>query len=329
MFTFKSKAAQPCARHIRNTLAAIALLLAAKPAFACSSCGCTLSPDWVTQNYTTRPGFKLDMRYDFVDQNNLRRDTGSVSGSSLPLPNAEEVQRVTRTQFLNLGLDYSPNRDWGFRLDVPLLDRFHTTVAPGDTAESKSDTSDLGDIRVTARYQGFFEDKSTGVELGLKLPTGSFHQSFDTGPAAGETVDRGLQAGTGTTDLIVGVYNIGYLTENFARFAQLTLKTPFNSREDFKPGTAVNANVGVSYLGLGRWVPQFQLNGKIEGRDSGEEADRPNSGSRVVYASPGLTLQLPHNTQAYTFVQLPLYQDYNGLQLAPRYTASLGLRYSF
>ncbi len=303
------------------------LLAFSTPALACSACGCTLSPDWVTENYTTKPGFKLDMRYDFIDQNQLRRDSGSVS--NVPIPNADEVQRVTRTHFLNLGLDYSPNRDWGFRLDVPLLDRYHTTIAPGDIAESASDTTTLGDIRVTARYQGFLEDKSTGVEFGLKLPTGRFHQNFESGPEAGNPVDRGLQAGTGTTDLLLGVYNIGRIGANFARFEQLTFKTPFAAREDFKPSTAVNANVGVSYLGIPKWTPQFQLNAKVEGRESGANADRANSGSRVIYASPGLTYQLAKDVQTYSYLQVPLYQDYNGLQLAPRYTVSLGLRYSF
>ena len=56
----------------------------------------------------------------------------------------------------------------------------------------------------------------------------------------------------------------------------------------------------------------------FEGRDAGAEADRPNSGSTVVYASPGATFALRPGTKIYGFVQAPLYQDYNGLQLAPR-----------
>jgi hypothetical protein len=31
----------------------------------------------------------------------------------------------------------------------------------------------------------------------------------------------------------------------------------------------------------------------------------------------------------YGFVQLPVYQNANGVQLAPRYTASVGMHYTF
>ena len=109
----------------------------------------------------------------------------------------------------------------------------------------------------------------------------------------------------------------------------ILVKAPLNAHDDFKPGTSVNVNAGLQYAWSAKVVPQFQLNAKFEGRDSGAEADRPNSGSTVVYASPGVTFGLQPGTKVYGFIQLPLYQDYNGLQLAPRVTASLGLVHRF
>ncbi|MEZ0223431.1 MAG: hypothetical protein ACAH83_02670 [Alphaproteobacteria bacterium] len=309
-------------------VAALSLLLASSDAFACSSCSCTLSPEWIAEGYTPRPGFKLDLRYDFLNQTQLRRGAHSVSRSSLPLPNADEVQGVTRTSVYTLALDYTNLNDWGLRIDAPFLDRYHTAFAPGEITASSSDTKDLGDVRIVGRFYGF-GDRMTGLQLGAKLPTGSFDQNFRSGSEAGEPLDRGLQAGTGTTDAIFGIYNLGYLGKRFSRFEQVLVKTPLGSRASFRPGTVVNVNAGIQYLGIPKVTPQFQLNAKFEGRDKGAEADTPNSGSTVVYASPGLTLKIAPRTQLYSFVQAPLYQDYNGLQLAPRVTASAGLVYSF
>jgi hypothetical protein len=305
-------------------LAALLSLLPMTDALACSSCGCTLSPEWITEGYMAHPGWQLDFRYDFIPQGQLREGRHAVSKGSFPLPNAEEIQQDTRTSFYTLGADYTSEKDWGLRIDVPVLDRYHTTIAPGDTTESVSDRTGLGDVKVVGRFFGF-GDRMTGVQAGLKLPTGPFHQNFEAGPQAGAALDRGLQLGTGTTDAIAGVYNLGYLGKKWSRFEQVLVKAPLNSREDFKPGTMVNVNAGVQYAWSPKVTPQFQFNAKLEGRDSGAQADRASSGSTVLYASPGATFALRPDTRAYGFVQLPVYQDYNGLQLAPRATLSLGL----
>ena len=104
---------------------------------------------------------------------------------------------------------------------------------------------------------------------------------------------------------------------------------PLNSREDFKPGTQVSANLGIRYVGIRGLLPQLQLNYKFEGRESGDQADRPNSGSHEIYLSPGLSWQAAKSLAIYGFVQLPVYRDYYGLQLAPHYSVTTGASYAF
>jgi len=48
-----------------------------------------------------------------------------------------------------------------------------------------------------------------------------------------------------------------------------------------------------------------------------------------VYLSPGVTWHLSPRFSAYAFVQAPLYQRVNGLQLEATELASLGLHYHF
>ena len=56
---------------------------------------------------------------------------------------------------------------------------------------------------------------------------------------------------------------------------------------------------------------------------------RRNSGATLVYLSPGAYFHLTHTTHAFAFMQLPIYQRVNGLQLEPKYTASVGVRFMF
>jgi hypothetical protein len=107
------------------------------------------------------------------------------------------------------------------------------------------------------------------------------------------------------------------------------LQQPMNSKEDFKPGTGANLNFGVQYVSFESFTPRLQINTRIEKRDSGAQADIPNSGATLVYLSPGATFHLTHTSHAYAFVQLPIYQRVNGLQIEPRYTTSVGVRIEF
>ncbi|MDB5988099.1 MAG: hypothetical protein JWR16_3152 [Nevskia sp.] len=311
----------------------LALLCAAPGAtFACTSCGCSLGTDWADQGYFTDGGLHLDLRYDFVDQNQLRRGSHKVDKSTLEFPNDDEIQQGTLTRFYTVGADYAFSRDWGINVQLPVLDREHETIDEGETDVATSHTRGIGDLRILARYQGLFADRSTGIQFGLKLPTGAIHDTFNSGPNEGEGIDRGLQNGSGTTDLLLGAYNLGNFGSGFGsrfeRFEQIQLKQALNHREQFRPSTQLSLNLALSYTGLPYVTPQLQLNGKFEGREVGAQADYDNSGSRTLYLSPGVTIKVLKSLSAYSFVQLPLYQDYNGYQLAPHYLLSVGLRYA-
>lgn len=102
-----------------------------------------------------------------------------------------------------------------------------------------------------------------------------------------------------------------------------------NSRDDFKPGAGLNVNVGLRYLHARIWSPQLQLNVRFEGRESGDQADIDNSGATLAYLSPGISAQFTPKFQVFAFLQAPIYQRVNGLQLQPTHLYSLGLQYKF
>jgi hypothetical protein len=123
----------------------------------------------------------------------------------------------------------------------------------------------------------------------LKFATGKFNDTFASGPQTGEIVDRSLQLGTGTTDLMLGVYGFGALTPDWGYFAQALVQQPLNSREDFKPSAGVNLNLSLRYMASTTFVPQLQINARIEKREVGANADVDNSGASLFYLSPGVT----------------------------------------
>ena len=188
------------------------LIAAPAIAQACSSCGCTLNSDWASQGYAAGEGIFVDLRYDYINQTELRSGRNAVNRGGIAFPAGDETQQLTRSRTYNLGLDYRPVEDWAVNLQVPYLDRFHTTVAGGDTDVSASQTNGIGDVRLVGRFMGLSEDRNSGLQLGLKLPTGKFHTDFNAGPQTGTPLDRGLQSGTGTTDLILGAYRFGELS---------------------------------------------------------------------------------------------------------------------
>lgn len=296
-------------------------------ALACSACGCSLDADWPSEGpQASQRAPQFELRFDYLNQNQLRVGSGTVNQASLALPSDDEIQQRTRSRVLTPSLDYPIAEHWAVNLALPLIDRYHTTIAPGDTAISTSKTHGLGDARVLFRY-ALTPKGEAGLQIGLKLPTGRIHDNFSEGTQAGEAIDRGLQAGTGTTDLLLGAFHAGQLDDKLGYFGRVQLQTPLNARDDFKPSAKLNLNLGLRYAINDVWSPQLQLNISHEGRESGANADRDNSGSLLAHLSPGFTAKVSKQTEVYGFVQLPVYQHVNGMQLEPKATATVGLRF--
>jgi Putative MetA-pathway of phenol degradation len=313
---------------LRHAAALGVLFIAPLQAYACSSCGCTLSTDWDSQGFATKPGFRVDLRYDYINQSELRTGTGTVDRADYPLPQEREIEKGTINRYTTLGVEYTGD-GWGLNVSVPYVDRPHSTFAEGETEVSTSHSSSLGDVRAVFQYQGLTPEKNVGIQIGVKLPTGSHDVKFATGPEAGEPLDRGLQPGTGTTDVLLGAFKFAPLSQNWDYFAQAMVQVALGSSDDFRPGNSLNVNGGLRYMGNPRLMPELQLNTRWVKRDSGANADVENSGGTVAYLSPGATLMLNKKTHLFGFVQLPVYQRVNGFQLAPHYLVSVGARYDF
>jgi len=347
----------------RHTSLALLLLAGGVPvsAFACATCGCSLSTD-AAMGYSTETGWRVSLQYDFINQNQLRIGSRSVSAAEVAAINdaggEQEVERQTINRYTTLGLSYSPSEDWNLRLLVPYIDRGHSTYGPATnplTSDqiSGSTLTGLGDIRFITSYQGLLPDKNLGFQLGLKAPTGRYGgpsadglsvvgrspTAFNSGPISqnpspGNLVDTSLQPGNGSTDVILGAFYHRAVSDNVNGFVNGQFQAAVAHRldqpgQDFRPGNTTTVSFGIRYQAHPGFVPQLQVNIFRKGRDQGALADNPDSAGTVAYLSPGMTVSIMDNLQAFAFVQLPVYSHLTGYQLAPRWTASAGLSYAF
>jgi hypothetical protein len=287
----------------------------------------------------------MDLRYDALNQNQLRAGTHSISATGAAAAtntatgDPAEVEQYTNNHYLTATLDYSNGNAWGVSLSLPYINRTHGTLGVGSDGSTfdpangayTSSTSGLGDVRVIGRYFGLTEQRNFGLQFGLKLPTGKKNQVADDG--SGTAVDPGLQLGTGTTDLILGAYYFDSLSEHWGYFTQGTVQAALDhSSMDagaYKPGNNLNFSIGARYTGFTSFTPTVQLNARYAKPDSGEAADTFATGGKLVYLTLGAIVPVTDRIAPYVNVQLPVYQNVNGIQLTPKYIVSVGAKVAF
>ena len=132
------------------------------------------------------PGVRVELRHNFLNQTQLRTDRGTVDRAAIALPADREIEQSTINRTTTLDIDYSPTADWGFNVQLPYINRSHTTIVEGDTDSSGSQSNHIGDVKLVARYQGFTPMRNIGLQFGLKLPTGDYKTNFNRGPQQGK-----------------------------------------------------------------------------------------------------------------------------------------------
>jgi hypothetical protein len=311
-------------------------------AAACATCGCTLSKDWLGPQLGSVSGWAVGVSYDLIDQNQMRVGKTNIDQAAAeailnpPGHGGNEVELQTLSRTTTFGVDYN-TADWGISVQVPFVDRYHTTLQDGTPAGYNfNQFNALGDVRLLVKIGlsavGLADASSTGVIAGVKLPTGSTDEPFN-GPAGG-TVDPSLQPGTGSTDLLLGGFYSGGL-DKLGWFAQGLWQHAVASQAGYRPGDAITVNGGVRYADMGQAiVPLLQVNYVHRNIDRGnlvnvEFDGSPLTGGNLLYLAPGVSARLGAGFSAYTYVQFPVYQDVNGVQLTAKQIYSAGIRKTF
>ncbi len=328
---------------MRMKRAFLALAVAVTPEAAFGSCGsafCSVNTGFEARGVWTGPGTRVDLRYEYIDQDQLRSGTRKVSPAGVPGTH-DELSTLNRNWLLQV--DHGIDSHWGGTLIVPYVQRDHQHLSNphlegehADHAEASSTDPELeswriretGDVRLIGRYQiaaDLESGRAYGVRFGAKLPTGRYEVRND----AGEQAERSLQPGTGTTDLILGAYYRGPLLDRSDWFASAYVQSAINSRQEFRPGTQFALDAGVSVPLASALSAQVQLNFLERWHDTGAQAEPQDSGGTFLFLSPGVSLALSQRWAIYAFAQLPLYQRVDGTQLTARSGGVVGASVTF
>ncbi len=293
---------------------------------ACA-CGCGVFDVATSSMIPNGTGGMAWLQYDYMDQN---QDWHNFQPADAGLNDDKEIQ----THFITVGMNYMVNQSWGAQVEIPYDFRyFKGTDNAGDIASHS--WSQLGDIRLQGIYSGFFADQSLGVTFGVKLPTGAYNVDA-TANVNNPTglVDRDTQLGTGSTDILLGGFDRGNLTqdEKWDWFAQGLLNVPAAIQGHYRPGIELDAAAGIDYKGatLGRAlvVPVAQLIFSERSHDDGADSDPSGTGYQRLMVAPGLEVHF-HPAIIYADIEVPVVQHFTGYQLTASVLYKLSVSFMF
>ncbi len=326
-------------------LAAALALAAADAGASCGTSFCSVDTHWDTQGLTSDEGLRVDLRYSFARADRWR---AGASRKALPAPagSDEEIEnKRTLNRLVNLEAEYTLDDRWNVGLALPLAIRDHSHTFDSSVAGPFSQSSRFsaaGDLRLLGRYK-FAADRlgsGSGLRFGLKLPTGDIRERMSppdpSAPGAPYPLERASQAGTGSTDAIIGAYYFRTLPdEGWGWFASIQAQAAFKTRDRYRPGNELKADVGLHKALSPDLTALLQLNLLHRARDGGRNAN-PASGGHSLGLSPGLSWLVAPQTQVYGMVQFVLRQYVNkdpadpaSGQLTAPWSVAFGLSHRF
>lgn len=355
----------PCPRKI---LIPCAFAIISINAYAsCGSSFCPIYNHWDTHGLNNSGGLNLDVRYSQYTADVLRAGHKKINSVS-PSGSDEEIEdKRTRMRLITLDLDYAfVDSPWNIGIMLPVIAHDHTHTFDSSVAgafEQQSKFSEIGDIRLFAKYQlSNALNFGNTIRLGIKLPTGATnktltpeipepitdeHHEGEEGhedaatPEISESghhehgVERAIQPGTGSTDLILGYYYFNQAPgKNWGWFISGQIQAAVQIKDDYRPGTKTNFDFGASYALAPQFTGLLQINLQHQRRDSGANANLASGGHSINF-SPGLAYSLNDNTRIYGFVQIAAHQytkadpETGSGQLTAPWSFSLGVNHRF
>jgi hypothetical protein len=146
---------------------------------------------------------------------------------------------------------------------------------------------------------------------------------------------------------LLGGYDRGNLTRNqkWDWFVQGELDVPVLSQDEYRPGVEFDTDAGIDFKGFSfgrvRVSPLAQIIFSERSSDSGANASggandsdppavlgRPDSGYQRLMLSPGLEFHI-HPARIYLDVEVPVWQNFTGDQLAAAILYKINVSFHF
>ena len=282
-------------------LVAVEGLMTARPALACSVCGCgdPLLSSSDPAAITGQLRLQIDTEY-------LRVDAGNEASPSL-------TDQLTQWSY-RFNAVYRPTDALSLSATLPLVNKAIRTVGSG-TSTSISDVTRLGDVEIAARYAtwrsvnlGIGRVQELAVTAGTSAPTGP-----NSLRSAGERIDEHGQPGAGSWGPFAGVH-YRFEQRSWLGFASLSGRAHSENSYNYTYGSALLWSVHGQYFPTRRVVLDLGLDGRHAAvdKDGGERV--VNTGGTVLAAAPGVYFNALGGGWLFVRGQIPFYKSFPGEQ---------------
>lgn len=318
-----------------------AILLAPwQPAVAsCGSSSCPL--DLHALGSADNARLVLDLSLQYIRQNVPQHGTTRGRFGEVATEH-DEISTINRLTTLQARIRVSPNLQMTALL--PFVSRSHEHIARDSGQLEQWNFRAAGDAALQARYRVLQSERpghdSLWITGGVKFPTGARHERRGN---AGEEAEVTIQPGSGSTDVSVGAAYQGAFLRNTSvsgpmgnvtaipYFASLTYRRNGAGTYGYRRGDELQASIGSEYPLSAKLNALGQVNARHLSRDAvGSTGENPAlTGGTFVYVSPGIRWLLRRRLSGYAYVQLPVYQNVNGVQLTARVNYLAGVQQRF
>ena len=328
---------------IRGPLLVIGFVVSASLSFSesqasCGSAGCFLITG--TQEAVNSPGeVTLDFSFRYIPQDRKLQGSDEVDEVLVPKVNFEDGEiepdhhREISTQnyLVNAAVSIGVSKRVSLGIDLPLfLDREHEHFdevgTPDEHFTNGDGTTGFGDVRLSARWAALSATKDLmTLGAGVKTPTGPYRLRDSEGSINEPTI----QPGTGSWDpFLTFYYDHQWVPARWEYFLSGSYTVRTENPLDYDFGNLTLLNAGMRFSPNNRCVFSVQLNGQASPHDSFDGHLVASTGSRLVSLTPGIMLYGGSGLGFYFHVAVPVYQDVNEAQLAPRTALVAGLSLS-
>ncbi len=289
-----------------------------------------------TEQSSLPPGWlQLGFSNEYINQDQIYVGSSKSFVGALP-SHHDEVQTLNERTVFNI--QYGITDGLGLDIHVPFIHREHSHIGHenGQDVWELWNFSGLGDMIVSAQYAVLVPSAEfqpyLSFLIGIKLPTGVTRLKN----AEGEEAEVTIQPGTGSLDGLFGVnyrqtlFSVPTISGAYSALpiiVGISYQLSGKGTDDYRFGNTLLVHLGTAYQFINRASVLLQVNGRFQGfADVGTTGEfRENTGGTWIFISPGLSGQLTDVFSAYTYVQIPLYQNVHGIQQTAKFNLQFGL----
>ncbi len=306
---------------------------------SCGSANCFLVTG--TQEGISNSGqMTLDISYRYIPMDDFQRGSGSVGEAVVPkvdfgagvIEDGHHREVRTVNELMQVDVGYGIAERFTVQVSIPLVnDRSHEHFdgvgTAGEEFTRQDGTSGMGDIRINGRYAALVRTRHLLVlGLGLKLPTGEY-KLLD---AHGEINEPTIMPGTGSIDYLFSFfYDYQIRPHKLDAFLSGSYQLTTENDLGYEFGEQSILNTGLGYIANEKVTVSGQLNLRHTPHDQFKDIGVASTGGTWLYVTPGIRVQASDALGLYSFVQIPVYQYVNEVNLVSRYALALGASYTF